>query len=70
MLSPGLGVDQNRDAPVSTELERGSAVLQGPLARALGSALVAADLAPLSTEHAENQLAAARFFAEAISDVA
>lgn len=40
------------------------------VARAVTSALVAADLEPLSTEHAENHLSAARFFAEAISDVA
>lgn len=40
------------------------------VARTVTSALVAADLPPLSTEHAENHLAAARFFAEAISDVA
>lgn len=40
------------------------------VARTVTSALAAADLPPLSTEHAENHLAAARFFAEAISDVA
>lgn len=40
------------------------------VARAVTSALAAANLPPLSTEHAENHLAAARFFAEAISDVA
>lgn len=40
------------------------------VARTVTNALVAADLPPLSTEHAENHLAAARFFVEAISDVA
>lgn len=40
------------------------------VARTVTSALVAADLAPLSTEHVENHLSAARFFAEAISDAA
>lgn len=40
------------------------------VARAVTSGLAAANLRPLPTEHAENHLAAARFFAEAISDVA
>lgn len=40
------------------------------VARTVTNALVAADLPPLSTEHAENHLAAAHYFAEAISDVA
>jgi hypothetical protein len=40
------------------------------VARMVTSALAEADLPPLPTEHAENHLAVARFFAEAISDVA
>lgn len=40
------------------------------VARTVTSALAAADLSLLSAEHTENHLAAARFFAEAISDVA
>lgn len=39
-------------------------------ARAVTNALAAAGLPPLSTEHAENHLAAASFFADALSDVA
>lgn len=40
------------------------------VARAVAEALVAADLPPLSTEHVENHLGAACFFADAIADVA
>lgn len=40
------------------------------VARSVASALDAADLPPLSTEFIENHLAVARWFAEAISDVA
>ena len=40
------------------------------LARAVTTALASTGLPPLRTEHAENHLAAARFFSEAISDVA
>ncbi|WP_208026750.1 hypothetical protein [Rhabdothermincola sediminis] len=40
------------------------------VARTVASALMAAGLPPLSTERTENQLAAARYFAEAVSDVA
>lgn len=40
------------------------------VARSVNGALVAADLAPLSIEHVENHLSAARFFADAVSDAA